>query len=162
MVDIAVVSLTGLEDYRLRSFLLGEVEVVERDDRRSTGIPTKRRVLILDGSEVLILITKQELPDSSGGGEAIESNIDANIPNVLVEVGIDGLFSELLDEQVGAEPALEGELAEELTQREAREIGALVVEVLGHEEFVLDGFGFGVPLREGSADFELREGWWWV
>lgn len=162
LVDITVVTLAGLEDNGLGGFFFGEVEIVECDDRRSTGITTKRRVLILNGSEVLILITEQELPHSSGGCEPVQSNVDANVANVLVEVSIYGLFSELLDEEVGAKPALEGKLAEELAQREAREIGALVVEVFGHEEFVLDGFGFFVPLGEGGACFELGEGWWWV
>lgn len=158
MVDIAVVGLAGLEDYGLGGFLLGEVEVVEGDDRRSTGIAAEGRVLILNGGEVFVLVSEEELPDCSGGSESVESDVDANVADVLVEVGIDGVFGQLLDEEVGAEPALEGELAEELAQREAGELGALVVEVLGDEELVLDGFGLAVPLREGGGCFELREG----
>lgn len=97
LIHVTVVALASLENDGLRSFLLGEVEIVERDDRRRARITTERRVLIFDCGKVLIFIPEQEFPHSSSSSEAIESYVDTNVTNVLVEVSIDGLLGQLLD-----------------------------------------------------------------
>ena len=48
--------------------------------------------MVLNGGEVLVLISEQKFPHSAGSGEPVESNVDADVANVLVEVSIEGLL----------------------------------------------------------------------
>lgn len=94
--------------------LLRVVEIVEGDDRWSTRITAKGRIAFFNSSKVLILVSEEKFPNCAGGGESVESDEDADVADVFVEVRVEGLLPELLHEEVGAEEMLEVEEREEL------------------------------------------------
>lgn len=74
LIDLPIVFFTSLKDDRLGSLGFCEVEVIECNPGWSGRVSSKRWVGVLYGSQKLIIIAKKNLPNSSGGGQAVESD----------------------------------------------------------------------------------------
>lgn len=97
LINIPVICLASFEDNGLRCFFLCEIEVVEVDNGGSAGVSSEGRIAGLDIGQKFILIAEQELSYCSGSGKTVKSDVDADIADILIKIGIDRTIPQLLD-----------------------------------------------------------------
>ena len=114
LIDISKIIFSGFEYDSLVGFMLGEIKFVEGNEGRSWGVTTERWIGVLDISQKLVLVAKEDLPDCSVHGEAVEGYWNGEPSDVPDEVISEFFFDNVLEDDWSAKPLLEGEEREEL------------------------------------------------
>jgi hypothetical protein len=92
LINVTKVGFSCFKDDCLKYLIFREIQIVEVDDGWSTRISSKWRVTAFDAGQKLVLIAEEELSDCTSCSKAVKSYVNADVANILVEVGVDRLL----------------------------------------------------------------------
>jgi len=105
LIQLLVIIFARSNNNHIHLILYSFVEIIEMNIRWSTWISSKRWILSSDCLEVLVVVTKHKFTSRTSSCKTIESNIDADISDILEELLINCIVSDFGQHTVGAIPS---------------------------------------------------------